>query len=329
MRRQEVVSAFDDIEQAVRYSGIYAAIRSHRQEPSSPGRHAQLIESAFRLRASLERLSPEASRLANALRLTAIAPVAYLTRAARLKLLDAEERLRHDQETEEVLRTIEFVLRSFDIVGEFLSNEAISLSRNGSGPKMPDSQADAKVLTIVLPETSGSVTTSIGRLATALSALQVLSELLQRIVVLESPELAEFENEGMVVLSLDSGSDKSVDLLGLAATVKEVREFAFGIWDRYVERGRPTSQDDLERVAKALPVFERISALVEAGAVSPEEAVKLRRKAMEGALGVISSGCAPLDYVNQPSIQPRSFVAPVRIAIEGPVVVPDGSGDPT
>jgi hypothetical protein len=133
--------------------------------------------------------------------------------------------------------------------------------------------------------------------------------------------------DDLVVVSCDSGSDKSFDFLGAAQVVEGVRRIIFSIWDRVVFYREHKLTGQLQLVAQSLPVLDRIAELESGGRISPEQAEILRRKVLGSATQFVAAG-AIIPELNAvvADISPRQLMAPEPKMLVGKV---EATGDGT
>lgn len=163
--------------------------------------------------------------------------------------------------------------------------------------------------TIILPE-SNNEASSISRLTTALSAIESLYEVLT--------SLDGIGTSNLVVISCDSGSDKSFDLLGISKVVDSIKETFIAIWDRRVFNKHAAAGMLIENLSKTLPVMERIHKMRENGSLSAEEAEIMKRKAIEGITGIVSAGVIIPEMEKQSPEVPRLLMRPEQKLLAAP-----------
>jgi hypothetical protein len=132
--------------------------------------------------------------------------------------------------------------------------------------------------------------------------------------------LNQQSSDDLIVLTCDSGSDKSFDFLGAAKIIEQVKELILGLWDKVVFFRERKAAERIELVAKSLPVIERISQMREAGALSPEQAEIVSRKIVEGAEKFLKSGATIPEIANRTIFNDRALLAPQTMLLTGAVI---------
>ena len=131
-------------------------------------------------------------------------------------------------------------------------------------------------------------------------------------------ELEKESNSDLVVLACDSGSDKSFDFLGLAKLMEQVKETILAIWDRRLYSRHQQMSASLNLISESLPVIERIEKLSVDGALSPEQAELLKRKAISGATAFLESGVTIPEIDSVSSIEPKKLLKPETRLLAAP-----------
>lgn len=157
---------------------------------------------------------------------------------------------------------------------------------------------DEQRLRLILPESDAQLSTT-ERLATALRAASSLYDAAAALVGVEAGPLQ--------VLACDSGSDKAFDLLGVAKAIECVKEILFSLWDRLVSHRDTRKRAQIELVAQALPVLEKIAKLEPK--LGPEKAELLRRAVMESACDFVRSGVVIPEFREREIIDSKRLMA--------------------
>jgi hypothetical protein len=141
------------------------------------------------------------------------------------------------------------------------------------------------------------------RVIETLEAVQLLYE---SVAILNDQK----NEQQMVLLACDSGSDKSFDLLGIAKLVEAVKEIILSLWDRVVFFREQKMGAKLELVANSLPIIEKISEMQKAGHLEPEQAEILRRNISLGAQKFINAGATIPEIEGHSHFNPRQLMSP-------------------
>ncbi|KIQ02251.1 hypothetical protein RU07_12475 [Agrobacterium tumefaciens] len=176
-------------------------------------------------------------------------------------------------------------------------------------PKAPLILRDKEILTLILPETSEQFS-SPARIAFAIEAVDSFYKAYASIHGLDATDI--------VILSCDSGSDKSFDFTGVPQIIHSVKELIFGIWDRIVFHGHSQQEANLKLIAESLPVYETINHMVENKAMSPEQGEILRRQVLAASTKFIEAGATIPELDARAVNSPREIMAPERKLLAGP-----------
>ena len=175
--------------------------------------------------------------------------------------------------------------------------------------KLPQPFAGKSLLTVLLIEDEGQFSSPL-RLVYVLKAISSLYSV-----------VATLEGQGesdLTVLACDSGSDKSFDFIGLAKLMEEVRIIILSIWDRRVFQRHLHVSQCINLIAESLPVIQKIHDLKESGALGPEQAELLKRKAIEGATEYLESGALISEMDGHAIQSPRLLMRPEPKLLSGP-----------
>jgi hypothetical protein len=208
----------------------------------------------------------------------------------------------------ELRGSIRFALKYLPRVAELLRQDHVQEAK--AGGQLPPELKGRSALTLVLPEDSHEYS-SPARLITALDAMSNIYSVFA--------ELEKDSGSDLIVLACDSGSDKSFDFLGLAKIMEEVRKFILAIWDRRVFYRHMHASQCIALIAESLPVIERIDILKRQGALGPEEAELLKRKALTGATQFLESGIFVDEMEREGYHSPRQLMRPEPKLLAGPV----------
>lgn len=131
-------------------------------------------------------------------------------------------------------------------------------------------------------------------------------------------EIKNINSSSLVVLSCDSGSDKSFDFLGVADVVREVRKCFAGIFSYRLLNRQVQASANIELVAQALPVISEIEIMRKNGALTGEQADRLRHNLLKGAGQFLDCGAVTSDMDDQLAV-PRLVMRPEPKLLSGPV----------
>jgi hypothetical protein len=94
----------------------------------------------------------------------------------------------------------------------------------------------------------------------------------------------------LVVAALDSGSEKSLDLVGVATAVDKLTAFLLEAWDRVRFARTSKMRASIKTASEGLAVLNELKAAQEKGAISAEEAEKLKRTVLKSVEDLFSKG---------------------------------------
>jgi len=115
--------------------------------------------------------------------------------------------------------------------------------------------------------------------------------------------------DDLVVVSCDSGSDKSFDLMGAASIIESVKEVLLDLWNKVVFYREYKTANRLELIAQALPIIDQIGDLEKQKKLSPELAAILRIKVANGAGKFLEAGATIPEMAAVSSHDPRQLMA--------------------
>ena len=168
-------------------------------------------------------------------------------------------------------------------------------------PKEAEIEARERAVlsTLVIEEKAFSTP---ARITMLMTSVQLLYEVYAEIDNVSPTELC--------VISCDSGSDKSVDFLGAAKIIEQIRKTILDLWDRIVFYRERKLDAGLDLVSKSLPIIEHIDSLEKNGKLGPEQAGKMRRDISEGVGKFIDSGAVIPEMEERSTVSPRQLMAP-------------------
>lgn len=158
-----------------------------------------------------------------------------------------------------------------------------------------------EAITFILPEDELTHSSP----ARLIAALQATSSLYQVLA-----ELENLSSNDLILLSLDSGSDKSFDLLGAAKVMEQLRLLILDIWDRRVFHRQKSISQSLDLIANSLPILEKIDALKKSQAIGPEEAELMKRKTLASVTQFLESGVIISEIDAESAHSPRLLMQP-------------------
>lgn len=137
------------------------------------------------------------------------------------------------------------------------------------------------------------------------------------------------EPDDLVLLSCDSGSDKSFDFAGAGKTIAAVKDTIIGLWDRVVFHRHAQAGATVELIAQTLPVLERISELEKSNKLPPELAEQLRRKTLGACAKFVEAGVIIPEMDREASHSPRSLMSPSTKLLASPTHAQEIEAEPS
>jgi hypothetical protein len=136
-------------------------------------------------------------------------------------------------------------------------------------------------------------------------------------------------DDDLIVLSCDSGSDKSFDFLGAAQLVQNVKDTILALWDRVVFYRHARAQVSIETIAQSLPVLGEITSMEKSGSLAPELAEQLRRSTLSACSKFMEAGAMIPEMEGQSVHSPRALMRPEAKLLAAPVSASAGVLNPT
>lgn len=305
MRKADLINGVEQVARALAESAlelplVEVARLGYRREPV-PG------ELLTRLLSALRDYGLRASRYTRPARLLAdemgLAP---LEQADTWSLLIAAEN--RAQQAFAFAERVRFATQYLPRIGGLLSQAgipSIDAIRRGEGGR-----TGADVLTVQVIESPRRFSTPT-RLATLLESMDALYG---ACAVLEGAEPG-----GLSVISCDSGSDKTFELMGAAPVIAALRALLLSVWDRVVFYRELPAAQRYRHAAESLPVLERIRERQAQGQMEPEQAELLRRRVVEGTGKFLVSGATIPELQERAYANPRTLMAPAPKLLAPPL----------
>ena len=131
--------------------------------------------------------------------------------------------------------------------------------------------------------------------------------------------IAGSPSDDLIMLSCDSGSDKSFDFAGAGRNLSSVKETIIALWDRVVFHRHAQAGATVDLIARALPVLAQIGELESEKRIAPELAEQLRRKTMGASSRFIESGVIIPEMEREATHSPRVLMAPEPKLLAAPL----------
>lgn len=199
--------------------------------------------------------------------------------------------------------------------------QLLALLTQHSVVEEPESKgSELTAMQIRLIEDDGHFST-VKRVIQALSACQ---EIYDALAVLEDET-----SQPLAIAAIDSGSDKAFDLFGAAKVMAEFRLLVLSMWDLVVFHRERKLGRQLEVIASALPILERIQKLEDAQKLGREQAQIIRNGIIDGTKKFLDAGVTLDEFNSRSHTDPRVLLAPEQKLLAAPPTqsqVPAGSG---
>jgi hypothetical protein len=166
-------------------------------------------------------------------------------------------------------------------------------------------------LTVILPEEENHLS-SPERLVNLLQSLQSLYGI--------CAFLTKVPPNTLSIAALDSGGDKSIDVVGIAKAIECLKDLILSMWDKVWYFREHQTEKRIELVALSLPVLEQIRELEENGAISSEEALRMRRGITEHTIKYLKTGAIIPEMEQRTIVEPRVLMAPEQKLLSAPLL---------
>jgi hypothetical protein len=311
MRRTDLINAVRTVSGAIELSGLKRAFRQLLERPREETKDRPNNE----LIKALNNFSIEASKFGEIERkVISILGVEKALDATTWVDFSVRSPLAH-----EFYMNLENTTTLLPKIMDLIEQDHVEVMRHDPVNAPPAFQGKA-LLSVIIIEEEGKYSNP-NRVIETLEAVQLLYESVSI--------MQEQRNEQqMILLACDSGSDKSFDLLGIAKLVEAVKEIILSLWDRVVFFREQKIGARLELIASSLPIIEKISEMEKAGHLEREQAEILRRKVSCGAEKFINAGAIIPEIANHSSYNPRQLMAPSPKLLAMPPPGPTQSSEP-
>ena len=301
MRREKLIESLDRINKDIVESGINDMIRSAIDSTRIDKSRTKIISVKEFHKYSI--LSSTYDR--NEIQILKILGLSNLVD------VDFWERSMDSPELPELFSLNNSIRNSLNLVPRILEliQQEYKAELQSHSPHLPKELQNKELITVIISEDKGKFS-SPQRLVLAIESISGLYEL--------HAKLLNEDFDGLIVLSCDSGSDKSFDFLGVAEVIRHVKETIISIYDRVVLHRHNKNKASLELIAQSLPIFEKIDELKQSQSLSPEEAELLRRNTMTACTKFIETGITIPEMEHESVNSPRMLMAPSQKLITGP-----------
>jgi len=140
---------------------------------------------------------------------------------------------------------------------------------------------------------------TVNQFAEILEAIQSLYNIILKV--------NELENSELVVGSLDSGSDKSIDIIGVASGIAKLSDLLLQSWDRVRFARSAKTAASIKTASDGLTLLTQVNTAAEKGAITAEEAEKLRRTVIKSIDDLFHNGVYTRTMEESRPIQPSQL----------------------
>ena len=227
-------------------------------------------------------------------------------------------RLLGETEYNMILRNrLSFIITELPQILDLLTQDSVPEKAEGKDLELVSLQ-------IRLIEEDGRFST-VSRVIQALSACQ---ELYDALAILEDDI-----SQPLAVAAIDSGSDKAFDLFGAAKVMSELRQLILSMWDLVVFHRERKLGRQLELIASALPILERIKKMEDSEKLGREQAQIIRIGIIDGTKKFLDAGVTLEEFSSHSRTDPRLLLAPEQKLLSAPSpdshTTPRSSPDPS
>lgn len=201
----------------------------------------------------------------------------------------------------EMNQNINFCINHLPKLLNLIKQDYIQDIKSNNLKDIPEELKGKSILNVLIVENESQFSSPL-RLTKTLEAINNLYSVCAKI---------ENENENdLIVLACDSGSDKSFDFLGLAKVTEQVKDIIFSIWDKRVFHRQKHVSESLSLITEALPILEKINNMKENNSLSAEEAEILKRQVILGSTQFIEAGVTIPELNEISSHNPKQLLMP-------------------
>ena len=301
MRRNEILSGVEEVMEALEKSNLYRSLyeyeKSLRQarrisvSESNPKRkstddRSEVLTALNRYSIASNSFSPAAKLVETILNLDSLADPAKWE-----ELLSPSPLIRH------FLDSIKFTRSQLPKILRLLERE---YSLQSVDSNVPDRN---RFISVILPEAKGQAS----KPQRVIELIDAVSKLYEVCVLITKDK----SQEELVIVSCDSGSDKSFDFMGAAKAMESLSNLILSIYDRVAYHREERFARRIELVKEALPVYQSIEQLVQSNSIEPEAAELFKRKLTDGVSQFVESGAIfPEMNLRATAVTQRLVMAP-------------------
>ncbi|WP_230781586.1 hypothetical protein [Sphingomonas sp. Leaf37] len=164
--------------------------------------------------------------------------------------------------------------------------------------------------TVILTDEDGDLQSSPDRLVQVLQSISILYSSIADVLNIKTGSIA--------VVSMDSGSEKAFEFLGVDAIIKEVRETLLVIYNTITFHQQNKAARNLALVAEALPILERLRSMEADAPQDAERLGRLRHNILGSVEKFVDSGAYIPEMNQSESLAPQLLMKPEQKLLTGP-----------
>ncbi len=191
--------------------------------------------------------------------------------------------------TRNIENTLLFLPKVTDLIAKTYDRDQIA--------KHPDKE----ILGLLLPEQTGQFS-SPERLTNALEAVSLFYRTFA--------EMQDLSSEDLSIVGMDSGRDKSFELLGTKSVIKEVRKLILAIWNSTLYYRERKFDERIDLVKQSLPVIHQLDEMREDATLGEEQAEIFKRNIHQGTTKFIAAGAIIAEMEKESWNDPRTLMIP-------------------
>ncbi|WP_027569953.1 hypothetical protein [Bradyrhizobium sp. URHA0013] len=180
------------------------------------------------------------------------------------------------------------VRRGITLVTEFLPSVARMLERPSDksnlafeNPVDPSKTVDSEKIRFFVRD-PGVPTLTVGHFSSILGAIEELHSAIETV--------EQTKHSDLVVASLDSGSDKEFDLLGVAAAVRKLSETLLEVWSRIQSARATKAKVNYGAACEGIAVLVKLNAAEKSNAIPKDQAESIRRTIISSITHLFENG---------------------------------------
>ncbi|MFT0879758.1 hypothetical protein VRZ08_24560 [Rhodopseudomonas sp. G2_2311] len=291
MRRDEIIAALRNVRHALEEAKIANTIFFFMRSGPKEGAAARAFQAYAHFMTSYSSFGPAERKIMDAMKVTPITSAEFWQR-----LVEKKEGPQDISATRFGAMLITDYFPSLESLFERNSDAQVFVSANQHG--LDEKIVSARLRFFVRePDVP---TLSLKHFVATLKAVESLYDALLRTYNLSS-------EESLIVGSLDSGSDKEFDVIGLAKGIKVVSETLLECWQRISNAKALKTSMNIKVACDSIDALQKLKAAQDNDSLSAEEAETLRRTILSSVETLFENGVYTEAMETQVAIIPSSL----------------------